>query len=159
MYSTGEAPDADTSFACSKLKACMALREKYIGAHPFPPQDQPQFFSHHSEHDTVGGPEDAGQAYRRRPVPPYNIFEEPIPVRPKHTRHYQFQMVRGVMLLLPDPADEGGRPPVWDDLTLADSAFPVLPFKDYVEDYHFVRLSLPFPVLPCPFPFLSFPVA
>ena len=120
----------------------MALREKYIGAHPFPPQDQPKFFSHHSggpEDVGLGGPEDAGQSYRRRPIPPYDIFGEPIPARPKHTLHYQFQMVRGVMLLLPDPADESGRQPMWDDLTLTDSAFPVLSFKDYVEDYHFVR--------------------
>ena len=54
--------------------------------------------------------------------------------------HYQFQMVKGVIILLPDPL-EGGVLASWDSISLNESAFPVLPFKDYVDDYHFVSIN------------------
>ena len=55
--------------------------------------------------------------------------------------HYQFQMVKGVIILLPDPL-EGGVLASWDSISLNESAFPVLPFKDYVDDYHFVSIAI-----------------
>ena len=32
--------EKDDKYACDQIRLCMKLREKYISAHPFPPQDK-----------------------------------------------------------------------------------------------------------------------
>jgi len=138
----------------------MALRDKYINAHPHPPQDLITFTLEEMncssknvsirQVDKVERMTESIQdlnipridsklednfTYRRRSSPVYDIFSQPLP--PKLTG-YQFQMVRGVMLVLPATQVDVQ----WDNVNPAESSFPVISFKDFVDDFNFVRKSV-----------------
>jgi hypothetical protein len=93
----GDPVDLDTKDACKKLKQCMAIREKWIGAHPFPPQDIIKNCPLE-----VASPERAGSKkakgevtnFRRRLPPAYEVFGEPLPPTMGNLR---FKMVEGVV--------------------------------------------------------------
>jgi hypothetical protein len=154
LCSTGEPPDADTVFACKKLKACMALRDKYIGAHPAPPQDNDNFSSElgciteEQGFEQVGRLQCPDASFRRRPSPHYDIFQQPLPVGNLKSK-WQYHMVRGVMVVLPIEESRGalssvpspGPSPSKDNLDLSRSVFPVIGYKEFVEDFYFVRIS------------------
>lgn len=99
----GDPLDPDTRDACKKLKQCMAIRDKWIGAHPYPPQDVAKDSPTQQVPD-IGSPERPGRNgskknkadvdYRRRLPPTYEIFEVPLPPTIGHLR---FKMVEGVV--------------------------------------------------------------
>lgn len=96
----GDPTDYDTKDACAKLKVCMDLRDKWINAHPAPPQDLPnnsprELPPNSPDHPTNGKTKQEA-SYRRRLPPTYEIFGVPLP----HTMHnLQFKMVKGVVMV------------------------------------------------------------
>lgn len=99
----GDPLDPDTRDACKKLKQCMAIREKWIGAHPFPPQDivKDSPSQHLPDITSPERPVRNGSKkikgdvdYRRRLPPTYEIFDVPLPPTIGHLR---FKMVAGVV--------------------------------------------------------------
>lgn len=96
-----EASEEDTKEACRVLKKAMEIRERWISAHPFPPQDISDGFEEvtMSPHrKTVKDPATAGglhpAEFRRRSVPPYKVFGTPLP---ETIPDMKFKMVNGVM--------------------------------------------------------------
>lgn len=94
----GDPVDFDTKDACAKLKMCMDVRNKWIGAHPYPPQDLENAFpsepsSPERPVTRKGKPE---LNFRRRDPPTYEVFGTPLP----HSLHnLHFKMVKGVVMV------------------------------------------------------------
>jgi hypothetical protein len=119
----GEEMDGDTKSALAKLKNCLALRDKWINAHPFPPQDVARTFSTTSEPSSPERPQRKGTAsslgggggsgagsvtgeYRRRLPPTYDVFNAPLP----HTIHHlRYKMIDGVVRVqvMPNQGESG----------------------------------------------------
>lgn len=98
---TTEATDFDTQEACKQLHKCLLLREKYISVHPQPPQDEITFELQRAPLPGILSPsriqnKNKQNEFRRRAIPPYNVFDHPIP--PSHPE-YKFRMVEGVFKL------------------------------------------------------------
>lgn len=94
----GDPVDFDTKDACAKLKSCMEVRTKWLGAHPSPPQDHENAFpAEPSSPDrpvTRKGKTELN--FRRRDPPTYEVFGTPLP----HTVHnLHFKMVKGVVMV------------------------------------------------------------
>lgn len=108
---TAEEPDEDTAEAIARLRACIALRDKYINAHPTPPQDLKPPFNSSTKQDVPPSPGKAASRhpndYRRRAVPIYNVFDEPLPAAGEAVR---FEMIRGIMHVLPPAAAAAASP-------------------------------------------------
>jgi len=93
----GDPVDYDTKDACSKLKMCMDIRDKWINAHPVPPQDLPNAFPAELAPNSPDHPTRKStdvKNYRRRMPPTYEIFGVPLPPT---VHHLQFKMVKGVI--------------------------------------------------------------
>lgn len=99
---TTEAPEQDTIDACAMLFKCMKMREKWIAAHPFPPQDVLEQFSDEimtspyrkkTTHEHPMTKLDPAH-FRRRSVPPYEIFKQELP---ETIPDMKFKMVKGIM--------------------------------------------------------------
>lgn len=141
--------EVDTLDACKKLRHCMEIREKWLSAHPPPPQDEM----------TADMATPKRGNLRRRPAPVYEIFEKPVP---RFKIDMECQLVRGVMkvrdLTLPRKDSDyslsllpGDQPSPeladyrklnqdeWDALT---GLFPVLTFQDFVNDFNTVNIFL-----------------
>jgi hypothetical protein len=125
---TGEPTDVDTIEACKKLKSIMNIRNKWISAHPFPPQDVDSF------EDSCGSPprkssaDYGGDSFRRRSVPPYEIFDQSLP---DSELTLKCKMIAGVMSVM--KVVDGESPSEQDT-----SLFPVLSFKEFVDDFNYV---------------------
>lgn len=106
-----EPQEEDTKEACRLLKKSMEIREKWISAHPFPPQDISEGFeeevvaqqlspprkSVHKDtpmHHHLDGSIHTQPEFRRRSVPPYKIFGTQLP---ETIPDMKFKMVNGVM--------------------------------------------------------------
>jgi len=83
-----EKVDPDTIAACQSLRKCLQLREKWITAHPFPPQDR--IYENAPQCET----KDEVKDFRRRNDPEYNIFDQSIP---DSISCYKYQMEKGVI--------------------------------------------------------------
>ena len=145
----GDPIDQDTKDACAKLKKCMDIRAKWIGAHPFPPQDCESNFPVEppSPDRPVARKGKIEGSYRRRMPPTYEIFGVELPPTVNNLR---FKMVDGVvrvqtvaapttaidrnsnLTVLAKPNEE-----LNDDegIDWSTSIYPVWTYKDYVEDY------------------------
>ena len=96
--------DRDSREACKLLKKCMAIREKWMSHHPSPPQDLSDncFDSFPSIPPTparaISGNAQtvAERQFRRRLVPPYEVFEKPVP---EGATDLEFKMIRGVVMV------------------------------------------------------------
>eukprot|EP01035_Chromulina_nebulosa_P019479 gene19479-25361_t len=115
--------DQDSISSCKSLKTCMNLRDKWLSAHPFPPQDLVEvsnssidLTNKHFDNDTM--------LFRRRLPPDYNIFDSPIPEF--KSNEYKYEMVNGVMVIHRS-----------DDSQL--NVFPVQSFDEFVKDFNIVR--------------------
>lgn len=136
---TAEPPDEDASDACLQLRECILLRNKYISAHPIPPQDLREPFNSSTKRedpipiDSALRKERHPNDYRRRTVPIYDIFEEPAPCKWEWAESYQFVMQKGVIALKhipntrPSPA-----PPVLD----------VIQFDEFLRDFATLRKAV-----------------
>ncbi len=138
----GEAPDADTVEACKKLKTITEIREKWLSAHPVPPQDLIDFSVECGSPPRKLSSDSSSSAnnemFRRRLDPPYEIFDQPLP---SSISNYSYRMVAGVMHVSEvketnscgaDAAEEVA------DKDLPPSVFPVISFKEFVDDFNFV---------------------
>ncbi len=91
--------DHDSKEACKLLQKCMKIREKWVTAHPFPPQDISENCFESYDGKLVKGiamMQSVDDEFRRRSVPPYEIFEQPLP---DALRDLEYRMVRGVMIV------------------------------------------------------------
>jgi hypothetical protein len=136
-----EAPDIDTVEACKKLKLIMEIREKWLSAHPFPPQDLEQFVKEggsppRKRSSDSSAPHDS---FRRRSVPPYDIFDLPLP---ESLVGLTYKMVGGVMFVRDGSlAVETGDGVDSDDVNASPSLFPVLSYREFVDDFNYVRFK------------------
>ena len=110
---TSDAVDEDTTFACTELKRSVLLREKYISAHPSPPQDQLPPFRNQLRESGVTSPKRDRHPndFRRRAVPPYDVWSEPVPGKWERADDVDFCTVQGVMHVIPkrqDGSDDNG---------------------------------------------------
>ena len=109
----GDPADYDTKDACAKLKACMDIRDKWINAHPFPPQDLENAFPPDLAPNSPDRPANRKKGeeinYRRRLPPTYEVFGVPLPPT---VHHLQFKMVKGVVMVhtVNNMADPGSSP-------------------------------------------------
>lgn len=125
--------DEDYERAGILLHECMALREKWIGAHPDPPQDDlslclsPSTSPRRTLSQGSATSKEAREPhiFRRRGDAPYNPFSEVIP--PKEVS-YSLRMNDGVMHLYECNSLEDFDP-------LAPRAFPVPDYEEFREDY------------------------
>jgi hypothetical protein len=102
----------------------MALRRKWLRAHPLPPQDeQPKFTPKEMFFKDDNS--------RRRPTPIYDIFAKPIPDFTSLPK-VRFAMEKGVINVYPEHGLEG------IDTTISKSFYSVAPFEEFVTDYNFV---------------------
>lgn len=94
----GDPIDFDTKDACAKLKNCMEVRNKWIGAHPFPPQDGENAFPSEpsSPERPVTRKGKVELNFRRRDPPTYEVFGTPLP---HSINHLHFKMVKGVVMV------------------------------------------------------------
>jgi hypothetical protein len=174
---TNDPIDSDTKDACRSLKNAMDIRQKWISQHPDPPQDEEIFdyggFSQTPSHVNVSSmmsPKSPGRKFaegahrpefRRRSVPPYEVFDLPLPPTDTSLR---FKMIDGVicvtaidpkkplihqsstdsLLGLYVPTEEGGEGrsmtpdmDVHDDenLSVDTSLFPVFSYKEFFQDF------------------------
>lgn len=126
---TGDEVDSDTAAACTILHKCMKIREKWIGAHPEPPQDKEP-----PEPVLVGSPRYGGKGssmYRRRADLKYDVFDEELPCSTAH--EYEAHMSNGVMQI--------HRVSISGESTeeSTTSLFPVYSFDEYVADFYTVK--------------------
>ncbi len=186
---TAEPVDNDTKEACRLLKICMAIREKWIDQHPSPPQDEETFdaysVSNHPSHANLAhSPKSPGrkhfdgvhvhrQEFRRRSVPPYEIFDLPLP---SSETALKFRMVDGIIMCvritsqeerlaqqsssdsllgLYVASEDGDVEPIsslqdaHDDIFYSEnSLFPVLSYNDFYNDFSQVVLRN-FPISCC----------
>jgi len=101
---TSDGADEDTAFACAQLKSCIKLRAKYMSEHPVPPQDLLEPFKTLREAPPTPKkdlPKKDPNDYRRRAVPPYNIWAESLPKRWDKADDVELVMLQGVMRLVP----------------------------------------------------------
>ena len=166
----GDPIDQDTKDACLKLKKCMDIRNKWIGAHPFPPQDAEFPTSAPCSPDRPSR-KGTSEHYRRRLPPSYEIFGVPLPP-PVH--HLRFKMVDGVVRVAmktpsnnsthaisvglslstdesPDQAQEGiltselkatgANEAEEEGVDWGRSIYPVFGYSEYVNDYNYVSTT------------------
>lgn len=125
--------DSDSKEACKLLQKCMKIREKWISAHPFPPQDIPDSFY---EYQSPSSPSKrkgialAGDEFRRRSVPPYEVFEFPVP---QGTTDLEYKMVNGVVLVrkIQEQKSESQKAKVDLFIASSDDYDPILEESDY----------------------------
>jgi len=100
---TTEPPEQDTIDACAMLSKCMKLRNKWMDAHPFPPQDMVEQFGdevitspyrNYKKHPQETTTKTDPAHFRRRAVPPYEIFKQELP---ETIPDMKFKMVNGIM--------------------------------------------------------------
>jgi hypothetical protein len=165
----GDPLDFDTKDSCARLKKCMEVRNKWIGAHPFPPQDENNFASEPSSPERPAGRKGKIENnYRRREPPTYEIFGVPLP---HSIHHLRFKTIAGVvhvqnapqfgnqatagspvgMTLTTDSADEvdrqerqqdGAEVAEDDGIDWSRSIYPVYSYKEYVQDYTYVSIRM-----------------
>lgn len=130
---TGDHADPDTKFACDGLRTCMDIRDKWISAHPVPPQDSSTFEEDSGSVAGLSSPPRKGNEkkkpddFRRRANRPYVVFEQSLPTF-NDTETLQFKLVHGVMSVIKNDSDD------WDN-----SLYPVRSFEEFVADYLKVR--------------------
>ncbi|KAJ1428056.1 hypothetical protein B484DRAFT_450050 [Ochromonadaceae sp. CCMP2298] len=149
-----EEADPDTRSACRGLRECLAIRRKWIGAHPPPPQDADSHFPPEPDSPIRPGRKNSDpKNYRRRLPPKYDIFEQPLPAAA--SRDLLFNMVGGVMMVttaLGSPecgkvAGETGVEGV-DEKGAGVGAgegstlFPVFSYAEFVADYFVIRRAI-----------------
>ena len=83
---TDENLDDDAIFACSTLKNCLTLRNKWISSHPEAPQDKTTAVSNTQSKRLAS-------EFRRREAPVYDVFAEEVPTA---MTGYSYEMRRGV---------------------------------------------------------------
>lgn len=116
---TNEPVDIDTKEAAKQLKNCMDIREKWIAKHPYPSQDVASGFEALASVASMGqfnslspkspnrkmseGSASHRPEYRRRSVPPYEVFDLPLPSTEENIR---FKFVDGIVFVqrLPPPS-------------------------------------------------------
>lgn len=151
-----EAPDIDTIEACKKLKFIMEIRQKWLSAHPFPPQDLEQFAKDAGSPPRKRSSDSAAphDSFRRRSVPPYDIFDLPLP---EPLVGLTYKMVEGVMSVrdgsVAVEAAQAGDGVDSDDVNASPSLFPVLSYREFVDDFNYVsfrcfELSVPVALTP-----------
>ena len=128
---TGDSVDPDTTVACTILHKCMKIREKWLGAHPGPPQDKEE-----AEHLPLGSPRGGGKGgsmYRRRADLKYDVFGEELPssVSDKCEAH----MSNGVMTIVPLNTATTTE----ESSASTTSLYPVYSFDEYVQDFNTVK--------------------
>lgn len=115
------------------------LREKWISAHPVPPQDLTKF------PDRSPTELEQFDEFRRRPEPPYDVFSEPLPGA---TSEYRLVKIGGIIYVFPNnngsqkssslihQSEGDAQSPVEE--RPKDSLYPVGSFQEFVDDFHFV---------------------
>lgn len=136
----GESLDDDTIESCQALDACIKLRQKWISAHPQPPQDNIVVeFTNRTSYD-FGQPVDP-KALRRRADYEYDIFNRPVP---QDTDMYTYSMVGGVVQVQEkenNHHNDTDSSNSQSDLNTSKNRFSVLSFDEFVEDFVFVSLD------------------
>ncbi len=134
--------DEEEDQSCNVLKICVELRNKYLCAHPIPPQDRIETINNSPE--LLKSP--SKMPFRRRQDPVYNVFNRPIP---SAVFHYKYQMENGVFNVYKECASTDSSPP---DTTTSSTtpasdviervkAFEYISFKEFVKDFEYVCKS------------------
>ncbi len=134
--------DEDSLQSCKVLKKCMELRNKYISAHPHPPQD---LAPHFEQHATVVAPSPIKKGqFRRRQDPEYDVFSRRVADR---LDGYTYRLENGVFCVYRTPTEgevAASAPP-------PENMYPVTSFQEFVADFEYVSSSVcpPAPSLHC----------
>lgn len=143
ITTTNEPLDFDTIEACKDLRKCMDLRAKWLGQHPFPPQDvdidmRPvqslavDLSLHGTSSQENNSPpprrkysEVDPSLFRRRLPPEYNVFDRPLPPA---SDEYSYEMKQGNLVI----SLKDGRSP------RESAAFKVSSYEDFIKDFNLV---------------------
>ena len=108
------------------------LREKWISAHPIPPQDLTTFPERKLTEEF--------DEFRRRPEPHYDVFSDPLPGA---TDEYRVEAIGGITYVFKNnKSDEDDALPPSLGSNPKDSVFHVGSFQEFVDDFHFVSVYL-----------------
>ena len=139
---TTDEVDPDTAEACSMLKECLGLREKYIGAHPVPPQDILPPFNNMQKKEAPSTPrrEKHPNEFRRRAVPEYDVFSGPLPGKWEKANSVEFQMIKGVIAVIPkSSSSSSSSSSSTSSADITPGLFPVLSFDTFLRDFQLLR--------------------
>ena len=116
----------------------MELRNKYISAHPYPPQDLAPHFEQHATLVTSSPSMKKGQ-FRRRQDPEYDVFSRRVADR---LDGYTYRPENGIFGVYRTPT-EGE---VTANAEGSPNMYPVTSFQEFVADFEYVSSSLSSPI-------------